>query len=148
MPESTPWQHRRVSQLTSKSFDDMVRPPWSSRNRSSGPIFSFPLMPWDAYVVTVRVVCHQAGLRPDETPSDGLPCSLGIGNHWSIYLMLNNKISIRLNIRADLGRECPFPGFVHCQVVMSICNYTMPFSCIKNWDFKPKKSFTVRWVWD
>ena len=49
---------------------------------------------WDARVHTIRVVCHNMG-RIGDTKM--------IRNHWSIFLLLDDDKSVRLNMTADYG---------------------------------------------
>lgn len=76
----------------------------------------------------VRVVVHTLGAWPNGTMSD---------NHWSIYLLLTNSTSVRMNMRAELDDPTG-------HLEWSSLNYTLTNSAITHWDYQAKAGTTVR----
>ena len=82
-------------------------------------------------VTVVRVVVHTIGAWPNGM-SD---------NHWSIYLLMADGQSVRMNMRAELGDP---KGTLEWQSLA----YTLTTSAIKHWDFPTKPDVTVKEMYD
>ena len=66
----------------------------------------------------VRVVAHTLGAAGPNT-SD---------NHWSIYLLLDDHTSVRVNMRAD-------PGYINGELRLTSQAYQLTNSAIQHFDF-------------
>ena len=77
-------------------------------------------------VTTVRVVVHTTGPWPNGM-SD---------NHWSIFLLLAENISVRMNMTAELNDPTGF-------LKWTTLNYVLTQSAIEHWDFKTASNVTV-----
>jgi len=69
-------------------------------------------------VRVVRVVAHTLGAVGPNTSE----------NHWSIYLLLADNTSVRVNMRAE-------PGYVTGELSLTAQNYQMTNSAIAHFDF-------------
>lgn len=69
-------------------------------------------------VRTIRIVVHTTGAA-GPTISD---------NHWSIYLLLRDGGSVRLNMRAE-------PGYVNGILEWTEHPYILTISAVNHWDF-------------
>lgn len=69
-------------------------------------------------VSAIRVVVHTTGAA-GPTISD---------NHWSIYLLLRNGGSMRVNMRTD-------PGYVNGILEWTELQYTLTNSSVRHWDY-------------
>jgi hypothetical protein len=81
----------------------------------------------------VRVVAHTAGPMGPNTPMSE--------NHWSIYLMIDNGTSVRMNMMAD-------PGVRKGRLVWSILQYQHSTSTLKSWDFPVVQHVEVHHVYE
>ncbi|KAF2787665.1 hypothetical protein K505DRAFT_287539 [Melanomma pulvis-pyrius CBS 109.77] len=71
-------------------------------------------------VTHVRVVVHTTGpLGPQSRQSH---------NHWSIYLLVGNNESVRINMAAS-------PGYITGNLEITPYNYTLTNSAIQHWDY-------------
>lgn len=77
-------------------------------------------------VETVRIIVHTTG-----------PAGPNISdNHWSIFLLLHNGESVRVNMAAE-------PGYINGELRWSKHNYQLSTSAIRHWDFQVRKSVRV-----
>ncbi|KAK6347927.1 hypothetical protein TWF718_005747 [Orbilia javanica] len=93
-------------------------------------------IPEDSIVIAVRVVVHRT-----EAISSGRS-----SNHWSIYLVLNDNKSVRLNMRDKTRQEWPYPvpagaGYGDPATLdITVHEYSHPHSTLCYWDCQPSSN--------
>jgi hypothetical protein len=85
-------------------------------------------------IIHFRVVVHAVGER---WPNSNL-----IENHWSIYLVIGDHTSVRINMRAVEY------GDVEGLLEVTEHPYVVTNSCLKYWDFSPHPRLTVAMVYN
>src|SRR5262245_22721476 len=83
----------------------------------------------DHRIVThIRVVVHTLGpMGPQSQQSD---------NHWSIYLLVGNNQSVRINMAAERG-------YITGNLEINKYNYTLTSSAVKHWDYETVSGLAV-----
>ena len=79
-------------------------------------------------VKVARVIVHTIGAWTSGTMSD---------NHWSIYLLLDNYKSVRMNMRAEVGDP---KGILEWSPTLA---YVLSASAIQHWDYPVNSGVTV-----
>ena len=82
-------------------------------------------------VWAVRVVCHTLGRMGTTTEVSD--------NHWSIYLVINDQESVRLNMRAK-------PGYITGNLEVKSYAYSLTSSQVRYWDFQAVPNLPVDYV--
>lgn len=77
-------------------------------------------------VKTVRIIVHTAGAA-GPTISD---------NYWSIFLLLHDGKSVRINMAAE-------PGYIDGELRWSKHDYQLSNSALRHWDFQVKGTVRV-----
>lgn len=76
----------------------------------------------DHRIVThIRVVVHTLGPMGSQSQQSD--------NHWSIYLLVGNNQSVRINMAAK-------PGYITGNLEINKYNYVLTNSAVKHWDYE------------